>query len=37
MNESRVKTMRGGRWYAKTVSNIINREHKFLRKSGDFL
>ncbi|WP_242018681.1 MULTISPECIES: recombinase family protein [unclassified Synechocystis] len=37
LNESRVKTSRGGRWYAKTVSNIINREHEFLSKNGGFL
>jgi DNA invertase Pin-like site-specific DNA recombinase len=37
LNESRVKTCRGGQWYAKTVSNIINREQKLAMKSEAFL
>lgn len=37
LNESRVKTCRGGQWYAKTVSNIINREQKLATKSEAFL
>jgi DNA invertase Pin-like site-specific DNA recombinase len=37
LNESRVKTCRGGQWYAKTVSNIIRREEKLLQKSERFL
>lgn len=37
LNESKVKTSRGGQWYAKTISNIINREERLLKKSGKFL
>jgi len=28
LNKNRVKTARGGRWYAKTVLNILNREER---------